>query len=130
LAIHFEVSVSIFLRKYCSETWLCWSPLLAIITAKIVEVAKSQGMIQNKFCSYHRSYLHICINCMKRHKRYVRHAAQWDCVIVSSQTPNVIHLMKNVDWFSVALLTLKFILLWTAVHYRSSWSPCIDNYDS
>jgi len=52
----------------------------------------------------------------------------FDSVIVSSQTPNVILLMKNVHWFSVALLTLKFIPLhcWTAVHYRGSWSPCND----
>lgn len=36
--------------------------------------------------------------------------------------------MKNVLWFSVALLTLKFIPLhcWTAVHCRGSWSPCND----
>ena len=42
--------------------------------------------------------------------------------------PNVVHLLKNVHWFSVALLTLKFISLrWrTTVHYRVSWSPCID----
>jgi len=75
LVIHFEVSVSIFLRIYCSETWLCWSPLLAVKTAKIIEVAKSHGLIQNKFSSSHRVYLHICINCMKRRKRYVRNAA-------------------------------------------------------
>jgi len=62
LAIHFEVSVSIFLRIYCSETWLCWSPLLVVKTAKIIEVAKSHDLVHNKFCSYHRAYVQICFN--------------------------------------------------------------------
>jgi hypothetical protein len=32
---------------YYSETWLCWSPLLPVQTAKIMEMAISHILIQN-----------------------------------------------------------------------------------
>jgi hypothetical protein len=100
LAIHFEVSVSIFLRIYCFETWLCWSPLLAVKTAKIIEVAKSHGLIQNKSCSYHRMCLNICINCIR-------------------DTNGTLDTLRNKTvWLSVHQNLMSFIWWWMFIDFQ------------